>query len=1409
MQFTYYKSLKIAIKIDGMVHVNINNSKSFKGILPFNSIINISQELIMNQLHRDKRRLMIPAKIQEATSIISGQINTLPFAIFLLSFLLLYPGEALGKDQRQSLLLKAGWVNYLNGYQPAMAIKTTTGSKTNPQGIITITGMLKGPNGSKWEHMATLPVGMRPNKRLIFNVNTQDRTARVDVLPNGQIHFIVGHTGYGWVSLDGISFPLGKSWDLRLSPGWKNCDEGYAPAGTVRTDNLVMLNGLVKQETGNLIATLPNHLHPKRRLIFNLNSHDQTTRVDVRPNGEIRLVTQTPRSRWVSLNGITFELDGGKPLKLVNGWQNYGDVFTPASASRVGNRIIVSGLIKGQNWGHVATLPQNMWPKHRLIFNLNTNETTCRVDVVADGRIIWIAGGKGNGYFSLDGISFILAETGASLTVQPQIGGPRILTRPKRQLPKQHFTSHKRLPLANGWSDYLGDYSSATVSKTGDLVIVSGLIKSPSKDWNRIATLPSGLRPPKRLIFNLNCQTDTSRVDIFPNGEIKWIAGGHGHGWLSLSGIQFSTKSGTSLPLTSPWKNYRDVFKGEHAPASMTKIGSIISLSGLILKQTAPFTANEHILTLPEGARPSKTLMFNVNGHSKTQRVDLNPDGKLHWIAGQHDANWVSLDGITFSVQSGTQVNPRNGFRNYGDGWSTVQVKHESNLVYLSGLVKPGAPGQPIVQLPSNLRPKERMIFNLGSDGRPVRMDVDANGNVTRITGPRDFRWVNLTGISFPLNLPTSGSGRSKDQHARANSSGSAVEGSGGGNDGLVRSIVMEFKNDLANLGASSSTLFSGISINFPNDWLSKRDAWVPRTENVGHGDTLQTLEKSITVKVPSAPSITFNLFLYRYKPNTQVAKKPQLAITIEKAALDNIIGELKETPLGELKAKSLTFIYVPMPKSGHKESFPKRAFPKDVWTQISNTFSGFTTKLGSDLDIRPGFSVWGLVANEDTSEVTTLLEEVGGDLGTVRVYGAIGKKKTKVRGSNRSKEINSRYISLVRQGDWHPFGVTDITVSQPTLRYEQWGGQNNKGKRIQFWGQGKVVLNGEEKSKAFMFAQRTKDPGDSDRKPNPKGTGFILDAQNLSFTDAFALIDAYSNAGEELIKEGLKDTPDEVVNSITTLMSGINGTKKTFGNALDILKIERRSNYPDSPALSDHREPIFALVTPYEVIPDELSTSNDSSNVLPQEGKYFRFSGDMTIFGKKIIGSTIDISKNGISADIKLADLGNWGVVDLNDVSFGLDTSSPDPLSLVSDVKLFGLPEIKNITIPATASGFTMKVNEKCPLYPSFSVTAAGFMIGEGDGFSGSLPDPKDCAGEVLKLLLEKGEEAVAAVTSFAKDTFDEAIFGPGKDVADWFKSKGVTGAVVKKFSDARDTFEKGGKDAWNKTGGKVFSLP
>ena len=142
-------------------------------------------------------------------------------------------------------------------------------------------------------------------------------------------------------------------------------------------------------------------------------------------------------------------------LILLNGTKNYGHEYGEATYYKTTQGIVVlSGLVKNKDWGELAQLPDGYRPDKRLAFNVDSNDTPARVDVLPDGRIMWVNGKKCHGYgnISLSGINFYVGD------------------------------DETVLPLENDWIAYGGDYGTPTcVKTTNDIVVVSGIAKN--REW--------------------------------------------------------------------------------------------------------------------------------------------------------------------------------------------------------------------------------------------------------------------------------------------------------------------------------------------------------------------------------------------------------------------------------------------------------------------------------------------------------------------------------------------------------------------------------------------------------------------------------------------------------------------------------------------------------------------------------------------------------------------------------------------------------------------------------------------------------------------------------------------------------------------------------------------------------------
>ena len=111
---------------------------------------------------------------------------------------------------------------------------------------------------------------------------------------------------------------------------------------------------------------------------------------------------------FVSLSHSSYQSSAS--ISLTKGWIPYGGDYGTPSVTVKDGICIVDGLVKSGAWGNIATLPSNCRPQKRLIFNLNNHGKTSRVDVLTNGQIVWITGGKDHGWINLSGILFVLGE---------------------------------------------------------------------------------------------------------------------------------------------------------------------------------------------------------------------------------------------------------------------------------------------------------------------------------------------------------------------------------------------------------------------------------------------------------------------------------------------------------------------------------------------------------------------------------------------------------------------------------------------------------------------------------------------------------------------------------------------------------------------------------------------------------------------------------------------------------------------------------------------------------------------------------------------------------------------------------------------------------------------------------------
>lgn len=180
-----------------------------------------------------------------------------------------------------------------------------------------------------------------------------------------------------------------------------------------------------------------------------------------------------------------------------------------------------------------------------------------------------------------------------------------------------------------------------------------------------------------------------------------------------------------------------------------TTRGALVVLHGAI----DATRAWHNVATLPFACRPPETIVLNGNLQTRDGRVrvDISPEGRVK-VLGIADPGIVSFDGLSFSRAAGTVLRTTPNATSYGFKYGDPRFTIDGDLVILDGLVR-SAEGTwgPVATLPKEARPAQRLVFEANSHPNAVRVDILPDGTVTvdAATGPIEFNWVSLSGITF------------------------------------------------------------------------------------------------------------------------------------------------------------------------------------------------------------------------------------------------------------------------------------------------------------------------------------------------------------------------------------------------------------------------------------------------------------------------------------------------------------------------------------------------------------------------------------------------------------------------------------------------------------------------------------
>jgi hypothetical protein len=314
---------------------------------------------------------------------------------------------------------------------------------------------------------------------------------------------------------------------LALINGWKAYEQGAAPALTAYK-GVVYLRGSIKETRGSNSEpfVIPAAFRPAAPVAIKLDMCDATDgRLIIDPDGSTALQSEDNFSEaqcFTSLDGASYSLtaDGYKKLKLLQGWQTYGEGSAAPAAHAVGNIVHLEGAMAGGSGTAPFVLPSPLRPAAAVWLPLDMSDATNgRIGIFTDGTVFLQAQSnfsEAQSFTSLDGVSFALDSTG--------------------------FTP---LTLANGWAaDTVDGTATPSVRLDHGIVTFHGAITLPSGSNNVAFTLPSTMWPSHDTYIPVDTnQCTNGRLIIYTNGAVA-VQGEEGNNtnafaFTSLDGVSF------------------------------------------------------------------------------------------------------------------------------------------------------------------------------------------------------------------------------------------------------------------------------------------------------------------------------------------------------------------------------------------------------------------------------------------------------------------------------------------------------------------------------------------------------------------------------------------------------------------------------------------------------------------------------------------------------------------------------------------------------------------------------------------------------------------------------------------------------------------------------------------------------
>ena len=203
-------------------------------------------------------------------------------------------------------------------------------------------------------------------------------------------------------------------------------------------------------------------------------------------------------------------------------------------------------------------------------------------------------------------------------------------------LPKEYGYSN------TAWENYGGQYRNGSFFKLGNIVYLSGLIKSTVSPYNVptiIGSLPENYRPHTQMKFGVSNHTSYTEISVHTSGSIVLTKSNNSYGsarqisvnsWTSLDGISFSTS-----------ENHTFLDRN----ITIKKENNIVYLSGTLSGEARPGL----LFNVGNKYKPDSDIVLNTIGSDNQGRtIMIKENGDVIFESGQDNTVQLSFDSLQY-----------------------------------------------------------------------------------------------------------------------------------------------------------------------------------------------------------------------------------------------------------------------------------------------------------------------------------------------------------------------------------------------------------------------------------------------------------------------------------------------------------------------------------------------------------------------------------------------------------------------------------------------------------------------------------------------------------------------------------------------------------------------------------------